>query len=57
MILEEYERAVARGAKIYAEVAGFGFTNDAYHMTAPRPDGAGREVNAARSQGCAHLAR
>jgi len=38
MILEEYERAVARGAKIYAEVAGFGFTSDAYHMTAPRPD-------------------
>lgn len=39
LILEEYDRAVARGAKIYAEVAGFGFTNDAYHMTAPRPDG------------------
>jgi 3-oxoacyl-[acyl-carrier-protein] synthase II len=39
VILEEYDRAKARGAKIYAEVAGFGFTNDAYHMTAPRPDG------------------
>ena len=39
VVLEEYERAIARGAKIYAEVAGFGFTNDAYHMTAPRPDG------------------
>lgn len=39
LILEEYERAKARGAKIYAELAGFGFTNDAYHMTAPRPDG------------------
>jgi 3-oxoacyl-[acyl-carrier-protein] synthase II len=39
LILEEYDRAKARGAKIYAELAGFGFTNDAYHMTAPRPDG------------------
>jgi 3-oxoacyl-[acyl-carrier-protein] synthase II len=39
LILEEYERAIARGAKVYAEVAGYGVTNDAYHMTAPRPDG------------------
>ena len=39
LILEEYERAIARGAPIYGEVCGYGITNDAYHMTAPRPDG------------------
>jgi 3-oxoacyl-[acyl-carrier-protein] synthase II len=39
LVLEERDRALARGAPVYAEVCGFGLTNDAHHMTAPRPDG------------------
>jgi 3-oxoacyl-[acyl-carrier-protein] synthase II len=41
LVIEEYERAKARGAKIYAEVVGFGMSADAYHITGPAEDGAG----------------
>jgi len=41
VVLEEYDRAVARGARIYAEVVGFGMNSDAYHMTSPSEDGTG----------------
>ena len=52
MVLEEYEHARKRGAKIYAELAGFGMSGDAYHMTAPNMDGPRRSmVNALKDAG------
>jgi len=52
MVLEEYEHAKARGAKIYAEVIGFGMSGDAYHITSPSMDGPRRSmVNALKNAG------
>ena len=52
MVLEEYEHAKARGARIYAELSGYGMSADAYHMTAPNMDGPRRSmVNALKNAG------
>ena len=50
MVVEEYERAVARGAKIYAEIVGYGANSDGYDMVAPSGEGAQRCMKIAMAQ-------
>jgi 3-oxoacyl-[acyl-carrier-protein] synthase II len=56
LVLERYADAVARGARIYGEVAGFGLTNDAFHMSAPQPEGTFNALAMQRALGEAGLA-
>lgn len=56
LILEEFDRAMARGAHIYAEIVGYGSSNDAHHMTAPRPDGSQAARSMRIALGDAHIA-